>query len=240
MRMRANWAIWTLPFIAVVVIDRLPACLKPYAIAAALHIDQSTTSCAAHKITQRHTPAPKPIKRTPPVTNRPLANCRGAGDAGRRARTRPFVSSARFATGKRSQITGRHAGAWPSARRPTTRTFSTRSAARRDWRSSAARRTRSGRKVFDTNEREVTPPRPPTNGRQRVVFHVDMDCFFAWVAIQANPSLRGKPVAVCHSSGPSSNSEISSCTYEARKYGVHAGMWLQEARRKCPALVTAP
>ncbi|CAH0376104.1 unnamed protein product [Pelagomonas calceolata] len=94
--------------------------------------------------------------------------------------------------------------------------------------------------VFDTNEREVTPPRPPTNGRQRVVFHIDMDCFFAWVAILANPSLRGKPVAVCHSSGPSSNSEISSCTYEARKYGVHAGMWLQEARRKCPSLVTAP
>jgi nucleotidyltransferase/DNA polymerase involved in DNA repair len=94
--------------------------------------------------------------------------------------------------------------------------------------------------VFDTNEREVTPPRPPTNGRQRIVFHIDMDCFFAWVAILANPSLRGKPVAVCHSSGPSSNSEISSCTYEARKYGVHAGMWLQEARRKCPALVTAP
>ena len=93
--------------------------------------------------------------------------------------------------------------------------------------------------VFDTNAREVTPPRPPTNGRQRVVFHIDMDCFFAWVAILANPSLRGKPVAVCHSSGPSSNSEISSCNYEARKYGVGASMWLQEARRKCPSLVAA-
>ncbi len=63
--------------------------------------------------------------------------------------------------------------------------------------------------VFDTNAREVTPPRPPTNGRQRVVFHIDMDCFFAWVAILANPSLRGKPVAVCHSSGPSSDSAIA-------------------------------
>ena len=93
--------------------------------------------------------------------------------------------------------------------------------------------------VFDTNAREVTPPRPPTNGRQRVVFHIDMDCFFAAVAIRDNPSLRGKPVAVCSGSGPSSNSEISSCTYEARKHGVRATMWLQEARRKCPALVTA-
>ena len=93
--------------------------------------------------------------------------------------------------------------------------------------------------VFDTNAREVTPPRPPTNGRQRVVFHIDMDCFFAAVAIRDNPSLRGKPVAVCSGSGPSSNSEISSCTYEARKYGVHAGMWLQKARQLCPALVTA-
>ena len=93
--------------------------------------------------------------------------------------------------------------------------------------------------VFDTNEREVTPPRPPTNGRQSVVFHVDMDAFFAEVAMRDNPSLRGKPVAVCHSSGPSSNSEISSCNYEARKHGVKATMWLREARQKCPSLVTA-
>ena len=93
--------------------------------------------------------------------------------------------------------------------------------------------------VFDTNEREVTPPRPPTNGRQSVVFHVDMDAFFAEVAIRDNPSLRGKPVAVCHSSGPSSNSEISSCNYEARKHGVKTTMWLREARQKCPSLVTA-
>jgi len=41
----------------------------------------------------------------------------------------------------------------------------------------------------------------------RVVIHVDMDCFFASVAIRDNPELAGKPVAVTHSTSASSNSK---------------------------------
>ena len=60
--------------------------------------------------------------------------------------------------------------------------------------------------------------------------------FFCLGRDLANPSLaaNGRGVA----SGPSSNSEISSCNYEARKHGVKATMWLREARQKCQ-LVTA-
>lgn len=93
--------------------------------------------------------------------------------------------------------------------------------------------------VFDNHARDICAPVPPTNGRRRVVFHIDLDCFFAAVAIRDNPALRGRPVAVCWASNQASQSEISSCTYEARAFGVRAGMWLREAMRKCPALVTS-
>lgn len=68
-----------------------------------------------------------------------------------------------------------------------------------------------------------------------IIVHVDMDAFFANVAVRDNPQLKGQPVAVCHDAG-----EISSCTYEARKFGVRAGMFLREARKLCPTLKFVP
>ena len=44
------------------------------------------------------------------------------------------------------------------------------------------------------------PPKPP-HGIDRVVFHVDMDCFFAAVAAVGRPELADKPLAICHGSG---------------------------------------
>lgn len=70
---------------------------------------------------------------------------------------------------------------------------------------------------------------------ERVVVHVDMDCFFASVAVKKNPSLAGKCIAVCHGGG-----EISSCSYEARKFGVRAGMFFRNARQLCPELLSVP
>ena len=71
----------------------------------------------------------------------------------------------------------------------------------------------------------------------RVILLVDMDAFFASVAVRDNAKLRGKPVAVCWGGGE--HAEVSSCSYEARNVGVKKGMWLQEARRRCPNLVLA-
>ncbi len=68
----------------------------------------------------------------------------------------------------------------------------------------------------------------------RLVLHIDMDAFFISVEQRDDPALRGKPAAVC---GSLSRSVVTSATYEARSYGIHAGMPVQEAKRKCPGLI---
>ena len=68
----------------------------------------------------------------------------------------------------------------------------------------------------------------------RTILHVDMDAFFISVEQRDNPLLRGKPAAVC---GSLSRSVVTSATYEARPYGIRAGMPVQEAKRKCPQLI---
>jgi DNA polymerase-4 len=68
----------------------------------------------------------------------------------------------------------------------------------------------------------------------RIVLHIDMDAFFISVEQRDNPSLRGKSAAVC---GSLSRSVVTSATYEARPYGIRAGMSIQEAKRRCPSLI---
>lgn len=68
----------------------------------------------------------------------------------------------------------------------------------------------------------------------RVVFHVDMNAFFAAVEQQANPALRGKPIAVV---GARDRTVVLTASYEARAYGVKTGLTLPEARRLCPRLL---
>ncbi len=57
--------------------------------------------------------------------------------------------------------------------------------------------------------------------------HVDIDAFFASVEQLRNPNLKGKPVIV-------GTGVIASCSYEARRYGLYAGMPLRQAKRLCP------
>ena len=75
----------------------------------------------------------------------------------------------------------------------------------------------------------------------RYILHIDMDCFFAAVAIREEPQLKGLPIAICHASentlDTTSTSEISAASYEARKCGIRAGMFLGSAYRLCPALI---
>lgn len=79
---------------------------------------------------------------------------------------------------------------------------------------------------------------------EKVVFHVDMDCFFASVSIRDHPELVDKPVGICHSKNPDPNSrssaDIASCNYVARNFGVKNGMLLSQARVLCPDLVLLP
>src|SRR5512137_1097288 len=68
----------------------------------------------------------------------------------------------------------------------------------------------------------------------RIILHIDIDAFFIAVEQRDNPSLRGKPAAVC---GSLSRSVVTSATYEARPFGIRAGMSTQEAVRRCPQLI---
>ena len=62
--------------------------------------------------------------------------------------------------------------------------------------------------------------------------HVDMDAFFASVELTQHPEWRGKPVIV--GSGPHERGVVSTCSYEARAYGVHSAMPSRTAYEKCP------
>lgn len=91
--------------------------------------------------------------------------------------------------------------------------------------------------------------RSPTKGKgkmpeERVIMHCDFDCFFVSAGLLKRPDLRGLPVVVCHSQGAQaaagSTSEIASCSYEARAFGIKNSMSLQQARKLCPLVKTVP
>lgn len=76
-----------------------------------------------------------------------------------------------------------------------------------------------------------------TTGLRKVI-HCDADCFFAALEMREDPGLRGRPLAV---GGPErGRGVISTCNYEARRYGVHSAMPSAQAKRLCPDLLIVP
>ena len=103
------------------------------------------------------------------------------------------------------------------------------------------------------NDKKKMGSLPIMKSQRRFIAHIDMDCFFASVALLKRPDLRNKPVAVAHGSPSEANgsynqnnrsfystSEVSSCNYVARDYGVRNGSFMGEARTKCPHLIVLP
>ncbi len=75
------------------------------------------------------------------------------------------------------------------------------------------------------------------NSKPRAIIHLDMDCFYAAIEVRDRRSLRGKPVGV---GGTRNRGVLTTCNYEARKFGVRSAMPTFMALQRCPNLIVLP
>ena len=79
---------------------------------------------------------------------------------------------------------------------------------------------------------------PLLNDTSRKIIHIDMDAFFAAVEERDNPVLKGKPVVIGKDPRETGGrGVVSTCNYEARKYGIHSAMSSKEAYERCPQAI---
>ncbi len=79
------------------------------------------------------------------------------------------------------------------------------------------------------------------NLEKRIVLHVDMDSFFASVEVREHPDLGGKALCVVMGFDPTlRRGVVSTCSYEARKFGVHSAMPVGKAHKLCPDCTFLP
>ena len=77
--------------------------------------------------------------------------------------------------------------------------------------------------------------------KNRIIFHVDMDHFYAAVEARENPSLRGRPVVVgADPKEGKGRGVVMTCNYEAREFGIRSGMPISRAWKRCPTAVYLP
>ena len=71
----------------------------------------------------------------------------------------------------------------------------------------------------------------------QIIFHIDLNAFYASAEVSVDPTLEGKPLVI---SGNSRRAIVSTASYEARKYGIHSAMPLFQAKQLCKNLVIKP
>ncbi|MDP2922175.1 MAG: DNA polymerase IV [Candidatus Omnitrophota bacterium] len=77
--------------------------------------------------------------------------------------------------------------------------------------------------------------------KERFIVHIDMDAFFAAIEQRDNSALAGKPVVVgADPKGGRGRGVVSTCSYEARKFGIHSAMPISIAYNKCPKAIFLP
>jgi DNA polymerase IV (DinB-like DNA polymerase) len=77
--------------------------------------------------------------------------------------------------------------------------------------------------------------------KKRIILHIDMDHFFTAIEERENPEYRGKPVIVgADPKGGRGRGVVSTCNYEARKFGVKSGMPISKAWKLCPDAIYLP
>jgi nucleotidyltransferase/DNA polymerase involved in DNA repair len=74
----------------------------------------------------------------------------------------------------------------------------------------------------------------------RWILHVDLDQFIAAVEVLRHPELRGLPVVVGGDGDPAKRGVVATASYEAREHGVHSGLPMRMAARRCPGAVFLP
>jgi DNA polymerase IV len=80
-----------------------------------------------------------------------------------------------------------------------------------------------------------------SSATKRWILHVDLDQFLASVELGRHPELTGLPVIVGGNGDPTEARKVVTCaSYEAREFGVHAGMPLRTAARRCPDATFLP
>ena len=82
---------------------------------------------------------------------------------------------------------------------------------------------------------------PTVPSKTRIIFHVDMDSFYSSVEVRDNSQLKGQPVVV--GSDPKNGAGrgvVSTCSYEAREFGIRSGMPISKAYKLCPDAVFLP
>jgi nucleotidyltransferase/DNA polymerase involved in DNA repair len=77
-----------------------------------------------------------------------------------------------------------------------------------------------------------------TGTPQKTILHIDMDAFFAAVEVHDHPELKGLPVVI--GSPPDKRGVVSTCSYEARKFGIHSAMPSRTAFQRCPKAIFLP
>lgn len=76
---------------------------------------------------------------------------------------------------------------------------------------------------------------PVVSDTRKKIIHIDMDAFFASIEIRDNPDLNGQPVIIAKDPRQTAGrGVVSTCNYEARRFGIHAAMSAKEAYERCP------